>query len=109
MKMNGTAICVDSDEVAGQTFVKALNDSLGTKEAPIVRAYFYQCDFHEEAEVVQVLNEINKQHKDLSVVINASKYDSLIATYFGVSLTVKRNKKWLLINPFYIHRFSTTC
>jgi short-subunit dehydrogenase len=84
VKMNGTAICVDSDEVAGQTYVKALNDSLGTKDAQNVRAFFYQCDFHEEAEVVQVLNEINKQHQDLSVVINASKYDSLIATYFAV-------------------------
>lgn len=104
--MNGTAICVDSDEVAGQTYVKALNDSLGTKDAQNVRAFFYQCDFHEEAEVVQVLNEINKQHQDLSVVINASKYDSLIATYFAVSLTRNETRNGLLSIFFHSQVFN---
>lgn len=95
VKMNGTAICVDSDEVKGQTYVKALNDS-----AQSVRAYFYACDFHAENEVLQVLGEIVKQHQELSVVINASEYSSLIATYFAVSLKWRRLQEWPLIDFF---------
>lgn len=82
MKKNGTVICVDSDKERGELYVKALNDSVRD-----IRAYFYPCDVRNETEVKAVVDLVTKDVGDISVLINAAGYNSLISTYFDVSWT----------------------
>lgn len=71
---------MDSDKERGELYVKALNDSVRE-----VRAYFYQCDVRSETEVKQVVDLVSKDVGDISVLINAAGYNSLVSTYFDVS------------------------
>lgn len=73
-------ICVDSEKERGELYVKALNDSVRD-----TRAYFYQCDVRDAAQVEDVVRKVTKDVGDISVLINAAGYNSLVSTYFDVS------------------------
>lgn len=84
VKKSGTVICVDSEKERGELYVKALNDSVRD-----TRAYFYQCDVRDAAQIEDVVRKVTKDVGDISVLINAAGYASLISTYFDVSWSTR--------------------
>ena len=76
--MKATVICFDTDVVKGEANVHHLNESCGAQ-----RAHFYKYDASRREKLREVIEKINKEVGDVSIILNcASTY--IAASYYDV-------------------------
>jgi short chain dehydrogenase len=78
-KLNATVVLVDSSKARGEVLVKSINDNYrGTV------AYFYECDVRRQECLTETIKAITKDVGDVSILMNCSTTEYLLASYYNV-------------------------